>query len=94
MPLFVAERFLPDITLEQVTAFQQSLIKMTDYFNSKGKSIRYIRTLFIPGEFRCICTFEATTAKIIQEVNEAAQFPFLRIVPTVELQNPPLSTEK
>ncbi len=87
MPFFIAERFLPDITFEQLVALQQSLISTSNYFNAKGKSVHYIRSLFIPGESRCICLFEALNAKAIQEVNEAAQFPFMRIVPTVELEN-------
>ena len=87
MPFFIAERFLPDITFEQVVALQQSLISTSNYFNAKGKSVHYVRSLFIPGESRCICLFEALNAKVIQEVNEVAQFPFMRIVPTVELEN-------
>ena len=87
MPFFIAERFLPDITFEQLVALQQSLISTSNYFNAKGKSVHYVRSLFIPGESRCICLFEALNVKVIQEVNEVAQFPFMRIVPTVELEN-------
>ena len=87
MPFFLAERFLPDITFDQLVILQRALISTSNYFNAKGKSVHYVRSLFIPGESRCICLFEAPNAKVIQELNEAAQFPFMRIVPTVELAN-------
>jgi len=87
MPFFIAERFLPDVTFEQLVVMQQSLISTSNYFNAKGKPVHYVRSLFIPGESRCICLFEALNAKVIQEVNEAAQFPFMRIVPMVALEN-------
>ncbi len=85
MTIFMAERYLPDVTLEQLTALQQTVIKTSQRFNTRGKSVQCLRSLYIPGDFRCLCFFDAPNAKVVQEVNEEAQFPFLRIVSVIEL---------
>lgn len=52
---------------------------------AEGKNVRYIRTTFVPGEAHCMCLFEAESADLVREVNEAAQIPFTRIVEALDL---------
>lgn len=85
MPLYVADCDLPGITPEQLAATQQLAIEMSQRFTAEGKAVRYLRSLVIPSESHCLCLFEATNAKIVQEVNEAAQIPFTRIIEAMEL---------
>ncbi len=47
--------------------------------------MRYLHSTFVPEEAHCLCLFEAPNAKAVQEVNEAAQFPFTRIIEALEL---------
>ena len=85
MPMYMADRDLPGITIEQLVALQKVAIEMSRRFTSEGKSMRYIRSTFVPSESHCMTLFEAPNAKLVQEVNEAAGIPFTRIIEALEL---------
>ena len=46
---------------------------------------RYLRSLFIPGEARCMCLFEAEDETAVAAANLAAGLPFTRIVAALDL---------
>src|SRR2546422_872136 len=85
MPVYMVERSLPGIEMEQLAAAQKAAIQTSDQFTAGGKKVRYIRTTFVPGEAHCMCLFEAANPEIVKEVNEAAQIPFTRIVEALDL---------
>ena len=85
MQVFMVERSLPGIALDALAAAQQRAISTAERYASQGTPVRYIRTTFVPKDGCCMCLYEAETAKIVQEVNEAAQIPFERIVPALDL---------
>ena len=47
--------------------------------------MRYLRSVFIPGEARCLCLFEADDEAAVAALNEAARLPFTRIVAALDL---------
>jgi hypothetical protein len=47
--------------------------------------VRYLRSLFIVGEARCMCLFEAEDEAAVVAVNEMAGLPFTRIVQALDL---------
>ena len=47
--------------------------------------MRYLRSLFIVGEARCLCLFEAEDEAAVAAVNEAARLPFTRVVAALDL---------
>lgn len=85
MAVYMVERELPGVSMEQLAAAQQAAIEIGRQFTAEGKNVRYIRTTFVPNEARCMCLFEADNAGLVQEVNEAAQIPFTRIVEALDL---------
>ncbi len=85
MPVYMAERDLKGITMEQLAAAQKSAIETGKQLTAAGKSVRYIRSTFVPGEARCMCLFEATGPELVKELNEKAKIPFTRIVEAVDL---------
>ncbi len=85
MAIYLVHRFLPDMTAEQLVLRQQAVLRTIPQFVARGKSVRYLRSTFVPEEAHCLCLFEASSAKAVQEVNEAAQFPFTRIIQALEL---------
>ncbi len=85
MAIYMVERDLPGITMEQLAAAQQAAIETGGRFTAQGKPVRYIRGSFVPGEARCMCLFEAANPQHVKEVNEAAQIPFSRIVEAMDL---------
>ncbi len=85
MPVYLVERDLPGITLTQLTASRRAARAMCESFVADGQPVRYLRSIFVPGESRCLCLFEAPTAERVQEVNEAAQIPYNRIITALDL---------
>jgi muconolactone delta-isomerase len=85
MAFYLVERKQPQISNDQLVTAQRAAIAMSQRFTAEGKPTRYVRTTLIPGEGRCLTLFEAPSAKVVQEVNEAAQIPFDRIIEALEL---------
>jgi hypothetical protein len=85
MPVYMAERDLKGITLEQLAAAQKSAIQTGKQLTAAGKPVRYIRSTFVPGESRCMCLFEASSPELVRELNEQARIPFTRIVEALDL---------
>lgn len=85
MPVYLVERDLPGITLEQLVAAQRAAIETGKRFTAAGKPVRYLRSTFVPEEARCMCLFEAMDPATVREVNEAAGIPFSRIVLALDL---------
>jgi hypothetical protein len=85
MAVYMVERDLPGITMDQLAAAQQAAIETGEQFTAEGKNVRYIRTTFVPSEASCRCLFEADNAELVKEVNETAQIPFTRIVEALDL---------
>ena len=85
MPVYMVDRDLPGITLDQLAAAQRAAIETSKEFTANGKPVRYIRSTFVPGESHCMCLFEAPSPELVKEVQEAAQIPFTRVSEAVDL---------
>lgn len=85
MPIYLVERSLPGATLECVEAVQRAAGVTCQAFADEGKAVRYLRCTFTPGDSRCRCLFEAPNADLVQQVNDAAQIPYSRIVLAIDL---------
>jgi hypothetical protein len=85
MSVYMVDRELPGIEMEQLAAAQKAAIETSQRFTDEGKPVRYIRTTFVPGEAHCMCLFEADNADHVREVNETAKIPFTRIVEALDL---------
>jgi hypothetical protein len=85
LTVYLVERTLPGITLEQLAAAQRVVIEKGEEFTANGKAVRYLRSIFVPGEARCMCLFEAGSAQAVKEVNEAAEIPFTVIKEALDL---------
>ncbi len=85
MPVYMVERELPGVTMEQLADAQKKAIQTGKELTAEGRQVRYLRSMFVPGESRCMCLFEAASADNVKEANERAQIPFTRIVPAHDL---------
>ncbi len=85
MPVFMVERNLKGLSMDQLGAAQKAAIETGKRMTEQGKAVRYIRSTFVPGEARCMCLFDAASADDVKKVNEAAQLPFTRIVEALDL---------
>ncbi len=85
MAVYMVERSLKGITMDQLGAAQKSAIETGKNMTAAGKKVRYIRSTFVPEEARCMCLFEATDPELVKELNETAKIPFTRIVEALDL---------
>jgi len=85
MAVYLVERDLPGITMEQLAAAQKRAIQVGQDLTAQGKQVRYIRSTFVPGEQKCMCLFEAPNVENVREANEKAEIPFTRIVAAEDL---------
>lgn len=85
MLVYMVDRDLPRITSDGLAALQASAIASAQQLNAIDRPVRYIRSLYIPGEARCLCLFEAADEAIVAELNKRAALPFTRIVAALDL---------
>ena len=85
MGVYLVDRDLPGITHEQLVAVQQAEITASQQLATAGQRVRYLRSVFIPGEARCMCLFEADSEAAVAALNQAARLPFTRIVAALDL---------
>lgn len=85
MPVFMVERDLPGISMEQLADAQKKAIQAGRELTAQGREVRYIRSTFVPGESKCMCLFEAANPEWVREANERGQIPYTRIVPAEDL---------
>ena len=85
MSVYMVERELPGVTMDQLADAQRAAIETGKRFTSEGKNVRYIRTTFVPDEARCMRRFEADNAELVKEVNDAAQIPYTRVTEALDL---------
>jgi hypothetical protein len=88
MPMYVVERILPGASVEALEAIREAAQEACRALAMDGKSVRYLRSIFTPGESRCRCLFEAADGDLVREVNDAAELPYSRIVLAVEIGEP------
>jgi hypothetical protein len=85
MSVYLVDRTLPGITMDQLAAAQKAAIETSQRFSSEGKPVRYIRSTYVPGDAHCMCLFEAADPQLVKDVNKAAQIPFTRISEALDL---------
>jgi Nickel responsive protein SCO4226-like len=85
MGVYLVDRDLPGITREGLAAVQRAEISASQQVTTAEQPVRYLRSIFIPGESRCMCLFEAEDEAAVAALNEAAGLPFTRIVEALDL---------
>ena len=85
MAIYMVERELAGIGIEELAGAQRAAIDTSRRFTAAGTPVRYLRSTFVPVDGRCLCLFEAADPVSVREVNEAAGLPFTRVVEALEL---------
>lgn len=85
MPLFAVERDLPGITPDALQSAGLRAKSCCAEMTSEGAEVRWIRSYFLPETSRTVCYFEGPDTAAIEEVNNRARIPFLRISAAVEM---------
>jgi len=85
MAVFMVERDLKGIAIEDLAGAQKAAIAKAEQMREEGSDVRYIRTTFAPDDGRCMCLFEASSQADVKRLNEDAGLPYHRIVPAMDL---------
>ncbi|HXG76306.1 MAG TPA: nickel-binding protein [Gaiellaceae bacterium] len=85
MPVYMADRDLPGVTLDALAQAQQAAIETSARFTAEGTNVRYLRSTYVPGEAHVMCLFEADDAAIVEQVNDEAGIPYTRVVEAYDL---------
>lgn len=85
MAVFMVDRDLPGISMEALGAAQKAAIDTAEVYRQRGRDVRYIRSTFVPGEFHCMCLFEAPTSQDVVDLNDEAKIPYTRVTEALDL---------
>jgi hypothetical protein len=85
MPVYLVERFLRDVTSDQLGGFALLARRAAEDASREGTPIRYLRSTFVPGEKRCFCLYDAVSAAAVRRANERAELPFERVIEAVHV---------
>ena len=85
MSVYMVERELPGISLDQLAGAQKAAIDTSAQFTKEGKPVEYIRSMYVPGDEKVMCLFKAENADTVREVNDTAKIPYKRVVEAMDL---------
>ena len=85
MQVFMVERSLKGISMDQLAAAQQAAIRTAAEMSGQGTPIRYIRSTFVPESGQCMCLFSAEDAEQVKTLNDKAQIPYNCVVGALDL---------
>lgn len=85
MQVFMVERSLKGIPMDQLAAAQQRAIRTAAEMSAAGTPVRYLRTTFVPEDGRCMCLFESGSCEAVEALNRQAEIPFERVTPALHL---------
>ena len=88
MEVFMVERSLKGIPMDQLAAAQQRAIRTAEEMTASGTPIKYLRSTFVPEDGRCMCLFESGSCEAVEALNRKAQIPFDKVRPALDLRAP------
>lgn len=81
----MADCDLPGMTPEQLAGTEARARRACEEAAAAGAVVRYLRVIWVPGDWRVMYLFQADDAATVEAVCRAAQIPFLRVVDAVDM---------
>ena len=88
MPGYVVEVYLPRSHAGEAHAAGRRARVAVDEMAAEGASIAYVRTTFLPDDETCFHLFEATSAKVVEEVSRRAKLGRTRVIAVIDASDP------
>jgi hypothetical protein len=85
MEVFLVERSLKGIPMDQLAAAQQRAIRTAAEMSAAGTPIRYLRTTFVPESGQCMCLFESGDCEAVKTLQKKAEIPFTSVTAALDL---------
>lgn len=85
MTVYMVERNLKGISLEDLAGAQRAAIATAAAMSANGEQIAYIRSTFAPEDGRCMCLFESKDIEQVRRLNDKAGLPYSQVVEALDL---------
>lgn len=85
MSVFMVERDLKGISMENLAGAQKAAISQAKEMSAAGTAIKYIRSTFAPEDGRCMCLFDAASDTDVRRLNDTAGLPYHSVVAALDL---------
>ena len=86
MPNFVVERYRPSSDLDSLSAVADRLTAGARQVSPDGTSVRYLDTIFLPGDETCLPLFQADTEANVRAAARQAGVEVDRIVRAEQIE--------
>ncbi len=86
MTVYMVERDLQGIAMNDLAAAQKAAMTTAEKMRVEGEAVRYMHSSFVPGDGRCLCFFEAESAKQVSALNDRAGLPYHRVSEALDLR--------
>ena len=83
MVTFMVERYVPGVASDRFAETVQRAATAAAALTEEGVPVRYLGSVFVPGEESSFCCFEACDAEAVREANRRADVQFWRVVRAV-----------
>ena len=84
MPRYLVETYVPQTDADAAWAAGRRARSAARQLSREGKSVRYVRTTFLPGDETCFHIFEAVSEDAVTVACRRAEVGSPRIVPALE----------
>ena len=85
---FLVERYLPRGQIADLAASVRRVTRACAGEDGRPTGVRYLQSIYLPGEDICFCLFQGTSSRDVRAVNAAGGFPLDRLTSAVLLIRP------
>ena len=86
MPNYVIELYRPSADAETLREVADRLAAGARHLSGKGTLVRYVDTIFLPGDETCLHLFEAGSEADVRAVARRAGIDVDRVVPAEQIE--------
>jgi hypothetical protein len=83
---YLAERYEPGATGEQVAADASRLATATGKLQAEGHLIEFLGSTFVPGDDATLSRFASSSAELVETAHRLASVPVERVVEALSLR--------
>ena len=83
---FLVERYWPGVTPETLEEAVTRLKEATAEMTGEGMPVRYLGSIYVPGDEVVFCLFSGQSAEIVTRANERAGVQFDRVVESIHME--------
>jgi hypothetical protein len=84
MPNYLVEVYLPQSRAHEARATGRRARAAAEQLSRDGTPIRFVRTMYLPGDEMCFYVFEAASAEVVEDASRRAELGHARVVPAIE----------